>query len=283
MREEHRCAVGRLAPGDHVCWQFDSDEDYAETLAGAVATGMAQGERILSLSGDVSVEWLRAAVADRGLPVETLMASGQLVLGDARAALGAMGSFDGIAVAEGYRRAAQQAVADGYTALRAMADLGWAVSEWLTPGELIDYELRADRLIAQVPLVALCGYDTRAAPSEVTQQVCAVHPACAHEAPVPFSVVTAPDGALAVTGEIDLTCVQAWQGILQALTATTESHLTLDLSGLDFIDVQGLRGLVATADQLAARGACLRLRSPSPTLQWCLTLLDPPEHLQWSP
>lgn len=283
LDEGRRRRVDELVPGDHVCWQFDSDEDYVETLVGSVATGVARGERVLSLSGDVSVEWLRAAVADRGLPAEALITSGQLVLGDARTALGDTGSFDGGAMAKGYRLAAEEAVADGFTALRAVADLGWAVDGLVTPGQLVDYELCADRLIADLPLVALCGYDTRAAPPEAAEQVCAVHPVCAHEASAPFSLLAASDGSFAVTGEIDLVCAQAWRGVLEAVAAGSDGELVLDVSGLDFIDLRGLRGVVAAADQLGARGGWLTLRSPRPVLQRCMAVLDPPENLQWSP
>lgn len=283
LDEERRRTVEELRPGDHVCWQFDSDEDYAATLTNSVATGLARGERVMSLSGDVCVEWLRATVADRGLPAEELIESGQLVIGDARAALGNDGSFDGDAVAKGYRLAAEQAVADGYSALRVMADLGWVVDGLVSPGQLVNYELCADRLIADLPMVALCGYDTRAAPPEAAEQVCAVHSACAHETRTPFSVLATPDGSFAVSGEIDLSCGQAWQGVLDAVTAGSDGQLTLDVGGLEFIDLPGLRALVTSANRLAASGGVLTLRSPRPIMRRCMAVLDPPENLQWSP
>lgn len=282
LEEKRRRAVDELRPGDHVCLRFDSDEDYAATLASSVATGLTRGERVLSVSGDVPVEWLRGAVADRGLPAEALLESGQLVLDDARTVLGNGGSFDGDAVAEGYRLAAEQAVADGYSALRVMADLGWAVGGLVSPGQLIDFEWRADRMIADLPLVALCGYDTRAAPPEAAEQVCAVHPACAHDTRTPFSVLAGPDGSFAVSGEIDLSCGQAWRGVLDAVTAGSDGQLTLDVGGLEFIDLPALRALVASANRLAESGGVLTLRSPRPIMRRCMAVLDPPENLQWS-
>lgn len=282
LEEKRRRTVGELQPGDHVCWQFDSDEDYAATLVTSVATGLTRGERVLSLSGDVPVEWLRASVADRGLPAEALIESGQLVLGDARTALGNGGSLDGDAVAKGYRLAAEQAVADGYSALRVMADLGWAVDGVISPGQLITYELCADRLIADLPMVALCGYDTRAAPPEAAEQVCAVHAACAHDTRTPFSVVAGPDGSFAVSGEIDLSCEQAWRNVLDAVTAGSDGQLTLDVGGLEFVDLPGLRALVTSANRLAESGGVLTLRSPRPIMWRCMAVLDPPENLQWS-
>lgn len=281
MRERYRGA-GELTPGDHVCWQFDSDEDYATVLAGAVATGTARGERVLSLSGDVPVDWLRGAVADRGLPTEALIETGQLVLDDARSALDRTGGFDGEALADGYRLAADQAVADGYTALRVMADMGWALGGLVTPRQLVHYELCANRLIADLPMVALCGYDTRSAPPEAAAQVCAVHPACAHDGATAFSVLTTPDGSFALSGEIDLACAPAWRGVLDALTAASEGQLTLDTGGLGFIDLTGLRALVATAEELAAHGGWVLLRSPPPTMRRCMAVLDLPENLRWS-
>lgn len=281
MREEgRRRGIEELEPGDHVCWRFESDEDYAATLARWVEAGLTRDERILSLSGNVSADWLRVAVTDRGVPADALIEVGQVVLADARTAFGATHFFDSDAVAESYRLAAEQAVADGYAALRVMTDLWWAVDGPVTPRQLVGYELSAELLIGNVPMVALCGYDTRIAPPAVAAQVCAVHSACAHDRSTPFSVLPTAEGPFAVTGEIDFACAQSWRGVLDALTAGSEGQLTLDVGGLSFIDLTGLRALVASADELDASGGWLTLRSPRPALRRVMAVLNPPDNLR---
>lgn len=283
VREERRrCGVTELEPGDHVCWPFDTDEDYAATLASWIETGVTRGERVLSLSGQVSVDWLRAAVTAHGVPVDALIEAGQAVLADARTVFAGTGSFDADGVTEGYRLAAEQAVADGYTALRVMADLGWAANGLATPRQLVCHELSADRLIADLPMLALCGYDTRIASRTVAAQVCSVHPACAHDGSTPFCVLTGADGSFVVRGEVDFACAQSWRVVLDALAAGSDEQLTLDVGGLDFIDLTGLRALVAVADELAAYGGWLTLRSARPVLRRCAAMLNPPESLRWS-
>lgn len=274
--------VAELWPGDHVCWQFGSDDEYAATLVSWVATGVERGERILALSGHVALDQQRAAVSDYGLRVDELVDSGQLVLQDARTALDAGSGFDSDSVLDGYRAAAHRAVADGYTALRVMADLGWVLDGMATPAGLVDYEIRAEQLLADVPMVALCGYDTRVTPRQAADQVCAVHPACAHEGSQPFSAVLEADGSFRLTGEVDLVCGQVWRGVLDALTIGPGEELVLDLSELRFIDATGLRALASAATVLAAHGCSLTLRSPRPVVRRCLEAMDPPDNLRWS-
>jgi anti-anti-sigma factor len=273
-------AIDDLRPGDHACCQVRSENDYAAAVARSAEVGVERAERVLSLSDHVTTDQLRSAMAARGLAADALIASGQVVLHEPRAALAPRGRFDPASALKGYRRVAEEAGRDGYGALRAVADVGRALDGVASAREIVNFELESERVVGNSPLVALCGYDPTALEG-ASSAACAVHPICAHDDTCPFSVVPRSDDELVVTGEVDIGCAQAWRAVLDALASGEAADLTLDLSGLRFVDAAGMRALAMTAAELAERGGCLTLASARPVVRRCMRLLHLPDRFRW--
>jgi anti-anti-sigma factor len=66
---------------------------------------------------------------------------------------------------------------------------------------------------------------------------------------------------LRVAGEVDLVTRDVWAGVLAALLGDA-TPARLDLSGLSFIDVQGVTALVDTARQMTATKRVILYRPP---------------------
>jgi anti-sigma B factor antagonist len=82
-----------------------------------------------------------------------------------------------------------------------------------------------------------------------------------------FSVSVSADedgGALVgVVGEVDLaTADQLWAVVIEAMTTWT-GDVVVDLSGVTFLDSQGIRALIRTHKDCGIEAARLTLRSPS--------------------
>jgi len=82
-----------------------------------------------------------------------------------------------------------------------------------------------------------------------------------------FSVSVTADadgGALvAVTGEVDVaTADQVWAAVIEAMTTWT-GDVVVDLSGVTFLDSQGIRALIRAHKDCGVDAARLSLRSPS--------------------
>ncbi|MEV2269947.1 STAS domain-containing protein [Nonomuraea africana] len=84
----------------------------------------------------------------------------------------------------------------------------------------------------------------------------------------------------AVTGDLDLVSHGRLQGRLKdALNRHQPRQLTLDLSGVTFIDCYGLRLLIWADNQMRERGGRLVLKEPSRPVLRLLAVLELDSHL----
>jgi anti-anti-sigma factor len=77
-----------------------------------------------------------------------------------------------------------------------------------------------------------------------------------------FQISTEQDGTGAVlrlTGEMDISCEEAFNGTLKTCLAGGATELLIDLSKLTFIDSSGLRMLIALWDQSRGDGLDLSI------------------------
>src|SRR5436305_13474664 len=108
-------AVDLLAPGDHVCWIFDQDDEYLPAMARFVAGGLRERQRVVYLTGSVPSEAVVAGLASHTLGVPDAVCSGQLRLDPAGGRLDPAGMTAAVA------RAIYHAIAVGYTCFRHFA------------------------------------------------------------------------------------------------------------------------------------------------------------------
>jgi anti-anti-sigma factor len=90
-----------------------------------------------------------------------------------------------------------------------------------------------------------------------------------------FAVDTVRYGSverIRVRGELDIATAPLLRGVLDTVYARRPERVEVDLSGLTFVDVYSMTTLVAARRRLAARGAVLVLRSPSPVVRRLLGL-----------
>jgi anti-anti-sigma factor len=107
-----------------------------------------------------------------------------------------------------------------------------------------------------------------------------------HPADVPSLRITEEaDGTttvLRLAGELDLATADILRERVRALATTTSGvrRLTLDLGGLEFLDVTGLGALLEARRRLGERGATVALRRPRPMVRRMLSLLSLEDALQ---
>jgi len=75
------------------------------------------------------------------------------------------------------------------------------------------------------------------------------------------------EATILLGGEFDMTGVARFWGYLSAVLAPHPLSITVDASGLEFIDSSGLMALVRARDAAAEAGVAFRVRAPSPLLR----------------
>jgi len=79
-------------------------------------------------------------------------------------------------------------------------------------------------------------------------------------------------GQVVMNGEIDFTVTPRMRERLAAFIAATDGLVTLDMSGLDYIDSSGLAALIEARKILLSKGRGIRISGVSPQVQKLFSL-----------
>ncbi len=266
-----------LRLGDHICWTYSSDQEHRTVLTSFVAEGLQEGQRVAYFAprGEESrlIDYLR----DCGVDALGLISEGRLILGSAEQGYCPDGCFDADESLLGFRAMAEQAAADGHTGLRVAGENGWILADWLHRATWPGYEVRVDRMIAGLPLIGMCSFDLRECGDGVVELMDAVHPLRLGNsaATSAFHLHSNRDDGVVVQGEVDMATAETVESLLQAV-ANDDLIKRIDMSGLSFVDVQGMRAIAAGARAMAEKSGVVRLEDPPAafTRAWHLLRLD---------
>ncbi|WP_051366050.1 MEDS domain-containing protein [Hamadaea tsunoensis] len=236
-------SVDGLSHHDHVGWVFDTPGDFRAAATRFLADGLAGGQRVLLVTGDVDGADLSddfAAARDTGAAV---------VLD-----VGMYRSGDPYVPVETYARAVDEALADGFTGLRVAADVTSLVRTAEDRAAFARYERLADELMIRSMFSALCAYDrAELGAAEAAELVC-VHPV-ARRSSVPLRLHNSetPGIAAVLAGDVDMHGYALLRTALDSADLTgVDGTVTIDARDLAFIDH---RGLIQLVEHVRARGA----------------------------
>ncbi|MGY1643868.1 MEDS domain-containing protein [Geodermatophilus sp. SYSU D00703] len=254
---------------DHVCWVHDDADSFTAAAAGFLAAGLTRGERLLYVGEDDGIARLRREPGPLG-PLDDLVAAGRLTLlarTDAYTRDDRFVPEDQLAF---YRAATRQAVEDGCTGLRVVAELTALAADPRTRDELARWEHLADDFMAGGSgMSALCAYRRDALDADALTAVATAHPRLHVPDEVlpddvaPFSVFV-DDGRVVVTGCVDAFGADRLHRVLTASPLDAAELATLDLSGLQFADAAGCRAIASWAQDRLRRGQEVALSGASP-------------------
>ncbi len=185
-----------------------------------------------------------------GLPSrDAMLDSGQLRVLPLTHAYGPMQTFEAARKIEALNGEALAAVEAGYRGLRLAAEASPLGANRDDARRFAGYELLVDAMVAATPLSLLCGYDQHHVAKEAAAALRFVHP-LRHggNGDLGAGLYAEGGGRWRLSGELDLTNQDALDVALAALPATQDVHL--DLGGLHFIGVAGVRSLVTLAARL---------------------------------
>jgi PAS domain S-box-containing protein len=177
MTTELERQLTELKQGDHICLIY---ETMAEQLAAAVPflkQGLAQGERrCLYVAGHPSVEMIAQALAAAGVDVGHEREQGTLWMPTKEESYLKGGKFDPQAMIDFLRQAQTQALADGFTGLRAAGEMSWALGPEISSDQLIEYEALFNDFMANSRSIILCLYNRSHFDPAVIHDVLRTHP-----------------------------------------------------------------------------------------------------------
>lgn len=248
---------------DHICWVYDEDDAAFDTAVRRfLAGGLERRERVLVVGNRV-IESIRSA--DDGLgDADALIADGSLRTLTTAEAYESTGEFDPVAQRSFYDAATAEALADGYTGLRVVAEVSRLAQDDDRRASLVEWEHLADEYVAEGSgFTAMCAYSDRLSP-EALSDVAAVHPQVHGATPV-FQVFFDED-RVALAGSVDTFSAGQLARVL-ASSPVGRDGAVLDVGRLDFADVAASRVIARWAQDLGARSVPLEVRGASPLLR----------------
>lgn len=213
-----------------------------------VRAGLQRGEKVLYAAARKDVGGFAARLARDG-GFACAMRSGQLDVRDARELYTPGGSFDGERLLDRLTAEHRRALAQGYSGLSATSEMDWALDSADGARDLVAYERGLGRRTGAGTVALLCQYDHARFPASTLREVAAAHDADISPELQAFGrddrlaaarIGGGVDAVLRLSGHLDLECADTLAGVLGA---HFHGRLRLDLAGVDFADVTGMRAL----------------------------------------
>ena len=168
--------IPNLAPGDHLCCLYETEEEHRAVLTPFLRRGLERGEKVLYFVDARTAEAVLTYLREDGLEVEPYLARGQLCILTRDDAYMRQGVFDPDGMIALVRSETARALAEGYTALRTSGEMTWALRGLPGSGRLIEYEAKLNNFFPGSQCLGLCQYDCRRFDPAVLLEVLATHP-----------------------------------------------------------------------------------------------------------
>ena len=225
--------LGEVPPGSHVCWIVGDPDRYVQNASRVLEQAPAANEKpvVFGPEGSADLAALAPHAAFAADPRTVFLGGGPLDSG------GMFAMFE---------EQSTRARSEGYRGLRLVADMDWLLPAAPTTDELVAFELWLDRHVPRLGATIVCAYRETSFDTDVLTGALCVHPMSAgQDAPAQFRLVAGDAGSWRLVGEVDIAVADDFR---RALSAAVDTGLcVLDASGVDFIDLAGLRHIAEAA------------------------------------
>ncbi|MDF9814275.1 MEDS domain-containing protein [Streptomyces sp. SPB162] len=244
-------SVDRMASGDHACLGFDSHRARWAVRAAFTETGLLRGERVILFVGPGTTPGAAAArLSDHGVPAAEALRDERLLVVNETPGYDPERGFDAETRAATWLDLTEDASVMGFSGLRAVGDMSWAMEPGVDPEELIGYETGLTPLFADIGFTAICEYDRRLFPTELMDRVGASHPTEILQS-LDALHITRTGTILHLAGNADLATREQFDTELRrSLGGVGPPPRLIDLTALSFIDAHCATTLIHLAAAL---------------------------------
>jgi hypothetical protein len=160
-----------MKPGDHLCCLYDTEEQHQAGLMRLLRQGLEQGEKVVYIvdtqTADTILDYWRHHPTGSGQAPSTITCDETYLQGDV---------LDPAAMIALLQAETEQALAKGYSALRAVVEMSWVLRKLPDSRLLMEYEARMNEFVPGTKCLLFCQYDRRRFNREVLLDVLRIHP-----------------------------------------------------------------------------------------------------------
>jgi hypothetical protein len=168
--------LATLRPGRHLCFFYQSEAEKFSVVEPFLRQGLSRGEKVVYLVNAVSsLKEIAACLCEEPAALGQWFSKGQLAVLSAEDVYLGEGGFSAERMIARWQHECEQALREGFTALRATAEMDWAVDR-IGFEELLCYEARVQDSFSRLPLIGLCQYDLRRFSASCAARQLLAHP-----------------------------------------------------------------------------------------------------------
>ena len=171
-----RQALARLAPHDHLCLVYESEEEQFATIVPYFRNGLERHEKCVYVADEHTVEEVLQALRAHGIPVDQARQSGALEVVTQREAYLRHGYFDPESMIGYMHSAVVAAKAAGYAGLRGAGEMTWMLAGDPGAERLMEYEAKLNYFFPTHECVGICQYNRNRFSDELIRDVIRTHP-----------------------------------------------------------------------------------------------------------
>jgi len=169
--------IDALKPHDHLCLIYESREEWLETVVPFISSGLKRGEKCIYVVDANTAQEMKAVFREAGMAVDNYESKGQLSIIHERDAYTREGFFDPDLMISLLIEETEQALREGYPALRVTGEMSWALRDYSGTERVLEYEAKLNKeLFPAYPCVAICQYDRWKFDPDTIKGVVLTHP-----------------------------------------------------------------------------------------------------------
>ena len=161
---------------DHICLIYDSQEEQLAMPVPSIRMGLDRGEKCIFIAPEKTVSDVSEALHAIGIDVDEAVNSGRLAVASQEDTYLRNGHFEPDKMIRFLADALEPAIASGFSGLRVVGEMTWALGGDLGTGPLIEYEAKLNYFVRDNPVAVTCQYDRNRFSPEVILNVIRTHP-----------------------------------------------------------------------------------------------------------
>ena len=168
--------ISELEPGNHACCLFETDDEHRALMTSFLRQGLERNEKVIYIVDTRTANEVINYLRDDGLETESYLECGQLIILDAGQTYMKERVFDPDGMIALLRDHTEQALNEGYSALRVTGEMTWAMKDLAGSGRLIEYEAKINEFFPGSKCLAICQYDRRKFSAGLLIDILTTHP-----------------------------------------------------------------------------------------------------------
>ena len=161
---------------DHICLIYESQEEQLAMPVPSIRMGLERGEKCIFIAPEKTLRDVNEALHAIGIDVDEAMNSGRLAVASQEDTYLRNGHFEPDRMIRFLADSLEPAIASGFSGLRVVGEMTWALGGDLGTGQLIEYEAKLNHFVHDHPVAVTCQYDRNRFSPEVILNVIRTHP-----------------------------------------------------------------------------------------------------------